>query len=125
MRLPAFNILSSRLPMRLLIVEDNRALTESLSRLFARKGFAVDTVGTLHATAGHPHREGPDVAEVGRAGRSGAAAEPGRKALQIPVGRHANNGTAPTQGFLGTNVAREPSGGPVGSSKRRADGLEI
>jgi two-component system, OmpR family, response regulator len=46
MHVPAFNILSSRLPMRLLIVEDNRALAESLSRLFARKGYAVDTLGT-------------------------------------------------------------------------------
>ena len=73
---------------------------------------AVDALGTVDVAAGHPVGEGSEVAHVRPPGRRGAPAQPGGKPRQIPVARHGGNRTAPTQGFLGTNVAREPSGGP-------------
>ena len=72
---------------------------------------AIHVARALDVAARHPLREGADVAHIGLAGGGRATGQPGGEAREVPFGRHAVNGTAPTDGVLGTNVAPRTFGG--------------
>ena len=72
----------------------------------------------------HP-ANGATSLDVGLPGGRRPARPARRRSPRDPSPAPRHHGTAPTAGTTGTNVTREPSGGPLGSGKRRTDGLEV